>query len=171
MAFIRRKKVHGYEYYQAVRNYRDSNGKHHQEVLCHLGKHNSLDAAIAAERTAVKIEGERAFLRDMRVRALGANIRNSYPDRAQWLLVYCEEDIPGWLNNLRNQRSEYERYLTMFGHKEYELAVEELDMELEFLEMCREYCAAGDFEVKAMQRALRHEERLQKFLQVKRENF
>ncbi len=54
VAFIRRKKVHGYEYYQAVRNYRDSNGKHHQEVLCHLGKHNSLDAAIAAERTAVK---------------------------------------------------------------------------------------------------------------------
>ena len=172
MAFIPRKKVHGYEYYQAVRNYRESNGKHRQEVLCHLGKHDSLDAAIVAERTAAKIEGERAFLRSMRVRSIGVHIYNSYPDRArEWLLVYCEEDIPGMLNDLRNELSEYEWYLTRFGDREYALQVEELDMEREFLEMCLEYCTAEVLEVEARKRAHRYEERLQKFLQVKREHF
>ncbi len=58
MAFIRRKKVHGHNYYQAVRNYRDKNGKHRQEVLCHLGVHSSLDAAIDAKRKRVKIYQE-----------------------------------------------------------------------------------------------------------------
>lgn len=171
MAFIRRKRVHGHEYYQAVRNYRDSNGKHRQEVLVHLGKHCSLDAAVTAERTAAKIERERAFLRSMRVGAISTNIDSSYPDRAKWLLVYCEEDLTEWMDDLRNERSEYEWYLTSHGDKEYELAIEELDMWLEFLDMCLEYCAAEDLAVEAMQRASRHEERLLELLHVKREYF
>ena len=48
MAFVRRKKVHGYTYYQLVRNYREE-GKHRQEMLAHLGHHESLEAAILAE--------------------------------------------------------------------------------------------------------------------------
>jgi hypothetical protein len=62
VAFIRRKRVHGYEYFQVVRNYRDANGKHRQEMLCHLGTHNSLEAAIAAEQTQIKIHRETAEL-------------------------------------------------------------------------------------------------------------
>src|SRR5215203_6365650 len=158
VAFIRHKKVHGYVYYQAVRNYRDSHGEHRQEVLCHLGKHNCLDAAIAAERTAAKIAEESAFLRSMSVRSIGAHIENSYPERArERLLVLCDEDIPGILNDVRKELSEYEWYLTRFGDIEYELQVEELDMEREFLEMCLEYCNAAVLEVEARKRARRHE--------------
>jgi len=47
--FVRCKKVKGNTYYQLVRNYRED-GKHRQKVLCHLGRHRSLEAAIAAER-------------------------------------------------------------------------------------------------------------------------
>lgn len=48
MAFVRRKNVRGYTYYQLVRNYREE-GKHRQEMLAHLGHHESLEAAILAE--------------------------------------------------------------------------------------------------------------------------
>ena len=88
--------------------------------------------------------------------------------------MYCEdyiEDIPGWLKDLRNELAEYGWYLSSFGDREYALQIEELDMEREFLEMCLEYCTAEVLEVEARKRAYRHEERLQKFLQVKRENF
>jgi hypothetical protein len=49
MAFVRYKTVKGKRYFQLVRNYRD-NGKHRQEVLEHLGPHNSLEEAILAEK-------------------------------------------------------------------------------------------------------------------------
>ena len=52
MAFVRRKKVRGYTYYQFVRNYREG-GKHRQEVLCHLGPYDSLEEAIRAEEQRV----------------------------------------------------------------------------------------------------------------------
>jgi hypothetical protein len=48
LAFVRSKNVRGYTYYQLVRNYREG-GKHRQEVLGHLGPHDSLEAAILAE--------------------------------------------------------------------------------------------------------------------------
>jgi hypothetical protein len=52
MAFVRCKTVQGRKYYQVVRNYRE-NGKHHQEVLCHLGVHDSVEAAIEAEKRRI----------------------------------------------------------------------------------------------------------------------
>ena len=48
MAFVRYKEVNGKRYYQLVRNYRER-GKHRQEVLCHLGVHDSLEKAIEHE--------------------------------------------------------------------------------------------------------------------------
>jgi hypothetical protein len=48
LAFVRSKNVRGYTYYQLVRNDRVG-GKHRQEVLEHLGHHDSLEAAILAE--------------------------------------------------------------------------------------------------------------------------
>src|SRR5215217_5264302 len=44
--------VKGCKYYQLVRNYRE-NGKHRQQVRCHLGQHESLDAAIDYEKSMV----------------------------------------------------------------------------------------------------------------------
>ena len=45
MAFVRSKVVEGRTYYQLVHNYREA-GKHRQKVLCHLGRHSSLELAI-----------------------------------------------------------------------------------------------------------------------------
>jgi hypothetical protein len=52
LAFVRPKRVRGYTYYQLVRNYREE-GKHRQEVLAHLGHHDTLEAAILAEERKV----------------------------------------------------------------------------------------------------------------------
>lgn len=61
VAFVRTKSVDGNKYYQLVRNYREG-GKHRQEVLYHLGKHRSLEAAIKAETDELNyLWGERAF--------------------------------------------------------------------------------------------------------------
>jgi hypothetical protein len=49
MAFVRHKTVKGKKYYQYVRNYREG-GKHKQEVLCHLGPHESLAEAVDYEK-------------------------------------------------------------------------------------------------------------------------
>ncbi len=57
MAFIRSKTVGGKKYYQLVRNYRDA-GRHRQEVLCHLGRSDSIEAAIA------EVSREEARLRE-----------------------------------------------------------------------------------------------------------
>ncbi len=46
---MRHKVVKGKRYYQLVRNYREE-GKHRQEVICHLGVHDSLDSAIEEEK-------------------------------------------------------------------------------------------------------------------------
>lgn len=45
MAFVRHKVVKGRKYYQYVRNYREA-GRHKQEVLCHLGPHQSSEEAM-----------------------------------------------------------------------------------------------------------------------------
>jgi hypothetical protein len=52
LAFVRPKNVRGYTYYQFVRNDRVE-GKHRQEVLAHLGPHDSLEAAILDEDSKV----------------------------------------------------------------------------------------------------------------------
>jgi alkanesulfonate monooxygenase SsuD/methylene tetrahydromethanopterin reductase-like flavin-dependent oxidoreductase (luciferase family) len=82
VAFIRRKKVHGHHYYQAVRNYRDKNGKHRQEVLCHLGLHSSLDATIDAERKKAKVFQELALSHRTRAK----HLRDTILERHGWEL-------------------------------------------------------------------------------------
>ena len=52
MAFVRHKTVKGKKYYQYVRNYREG-GKHKQQVLCHLGTHDSLAGAIDYEKQSM----------------------------------------------------------------------------------------------------------------------
>jgi hypothetical protein len=45
MAFVRRKQVRPYEYYQLVESYL-VNGKPHQRVLLHLGRYPTVEAAL-----------------------------------------------------------------------------------------------------------------------------
>jgi hypothetical protein len=47
LAFVRKKRVHGGEYYQFVENFR-VDGVHRQRVLAHLGEYPTVEAAIEA---------------------------------------------------------------------------------------------------------------------------
>ena len=58
MAFVRRKRVGPYEYYQLVEN-RWVDGKPRQRVLLHLGRYASVEAAL--EGWPREIEGLRRF--------------------------------------------------------------------------------------------------------------
>ena len=58
MAFVRRKRVGPYEYYQLVES-RLVDGKPRQRVLVHLGRYTSVDAAL--EGWPKEIEGLRRF--------------------------------------------------------------------------------------------------------------
>jgi hypothetical protein len=57
MVFVRYKTVKGRRYYQLARNFRE-NGAHRQEVICHLGPHRSIDAAIEAEQRKIAADLE-----------------------------------------------------------------------------------------------------------------
>lgn len=68
MVFVRHKTVKGHRYYQIVRNFR-KDGVHRQEVVCHLGVHDSIDAAIEAEKLRIagplqRYEYQAAFWRE-----------------------------------------------------------------------------------------------------------
>src|SRR5829696_1425926 len=53
MAFVRKKRVNGHEYYQVVENYRE-NGKVRQRMLEHLGKYPTVEEAIEYRRRKVE---------------------------------------------------------------------------------------------------------------------
>src|ERR671939_77379 len=57
MSFIRKKRVGEREYYQLVENHRE-NGAHRQRVLAHLGKHATVEDAIAALREGLEVSEE-----------------------------------------------------------------------------------------------------------------
>ncbi len=57
MAFVRKKKVKGHDYYQLVESYRE-NGRMRQRVLAHLGHVDTLEAAI--ENTTEELKKTRA---------------------------------------------------------------------------------------------------------------
>ena len=173
MAFIRRKKINGHYYYQAVRNYRDDAGKHRQELLCHLGKHKSLDAAITAEEAAAKMWRERLDSWVQRGDDLYEQIHDLYAmDVAEWGGIPSRADISARrLRYLHDRRDTYEYYLRTRGEKEYELELEAIDMQLEYYRLCFDFHEHFEALEKAEQRVDRHEKRLERYLQVKREYF
>src|ERR671921_2580720 len=88
MAFVRRKKMGGKHYYQLVRNYREG-GKHRQEVLCHLGVHDSIEAAIADKQRQVVHHEEAAAAREEEAHRIEAHLKGQYGDEAE---IYNEDD-------------------------------------------------------------------------------
>ena len=54
MAFVRKKRSGGHDYYQLVENYRED-GKHKQRVLAYLGKHATVEDAIAELREKLAV--------------------------------------------------------------------------------------------------------------------
>jgi hypothetical protein len=77
MVFVRRKKMHGKHYYQLVRNYREA-GKHRQKVLCHLGVHDSIEAAIADTQRQVDHYEKEAASREEKAHRIEADLKEPY---------------------------------------------------------------------------------------------
>src|SRR5919199_1484121 len=82
MSFIRKKRVGEREYYQLVENYRE-NSAHRQRVLAHLGKHATVEEAIAALREGLEALDESKLVAQMNEAAREAkaweqNIRRHY---------------------------------------------------------------------------------------------
>lgn len=96
MAYVRKKRINGSEYYYLVEGYRDEDGKVRQRVIKYLGKHVSIEDAKAAAADVVPnyIE-ELKEISAVYAQNLKASVRN-----------YKESSgIYGRLEELRGQRS------------------------------------------------------------------
>jgi hypothetical protein len=91
VAFIRRKKMRGYEYHQVVRNYRDEDGKHRQEVLDHLGVHDSIEAALAFRREKIASHLEQAAAISTKVEGFRSNLQELYTDDLGGMIPSVDE--------------------------------------------------------------------------------
>ena len=58
MAYVRKKKIKGGEYYYLVEGYRDGDGKVRQRVIKYLGKHGSIEEARLAAGVGVVPKGK-----------------------------------------------------------------------------------------------------------------
>jgi hypothetical protein len=169
VAFIRPKHVHGHTYYQVVRNYRDRDGRHRQQVLCHLGVHSSLEAAIDAERTKVKAHRRAAVLGLKEAEAL----RDEILDLHGW------EFVDGKLPSREEAAREMWRCLVQ-GHAYFDpnnhyarrhIDIEEVDIEFEKYMSCTRYYIAMRHPNAEDRRADAHQEKLDKLNRVRREYF
>jgi DNA-binding XRE family transcriptional regulator len=84
MVFVRRKKMGGKHYYQLVRNDRVA-GKHRQKVLCHLGVHDSIEAAIADRQRQVAHYEKEAASKEEEAHRKEAELKELYGDEAEFL--------------------------------------------------------------------------------------
>ena len=77
MAFVRRKKSGGKHYFQLVRNYREG-GKHRQKVLCHLGTHDSVEAAIEGAKQKIAFHQDLAASKQEEASRLRESLMDKY---------------------------------------------------------------------------------------------
>ena len=61
MAYVRKKKINGSEYYYLVEGHRGEDGKVRQRVIRYLGKHDSIEAARLAVADVVPKEEEKRY--------------------------------------------------------------------------------------------------------------
>jgi hypothetical protein len=87
MAFVRYKSVKGRKYYQYVRNYREG-GRRKQEVLCHLGPHDSLEGAIDHAKQMTLHHSRRA-----------AQWRKEADDTEGYLLEFYGKELRSGMNS------------------------------------------------------------------------
>jgi hypothetical protein len=167
VAFIRRKKVHEYEYYQVVRNYRGRDGKHRQEVLCHLGVHSSLESAIAAAREKVKVHREEAAQHRRHANA----IRATHQKHFGW-----ESDVGEFPSKEEAElKLEYwwDRYYsprTFYSGTEF-MDIEEIQIQIEKYMRCLTYYGALQLASMSDARADTYQVKLDKLLRVQHECF
>jgi hypothetical protein len=169
VAFIRPKQVHGHTYYQAVRNYRDRDGKHRQQVLCHLGVHSSLEAAIDAERTKVKAHRRSAVLVRMRAKVL----RDEIWDLHGWEFV--DGELPSREEAAQETWLWWEQWEAYFDPKNHyarrHIDIEEVDIQVEKYRACLIYYIAMRHASAEDRRSDARQEKLDKLNRVRREYF
>jgi hypothetical protein len=188
--FVRRKKVKGNTYYQLVRNYRED-GKHRQQVLCHLGRHKSLEAAIAAEQEQVEFhEGEVSHwsaeaqdTKDFALEEYAEEFERDFPNRQQadlrWREFYKKYKQEYWRPYYRwlnfQQRLPYSKSFQDEEVREWGERQEPW-RELEKLEVFLRGLVYEHYEEQDQadwhrQLAAAHRTRLNKFLECKRRYF
>jgi pheromone shutdown protein TraB len=166
MAFVRRKKMDGNYYYQLVRNYREG-GKHRQEVLCHLGVHNTVGAAIEDVRQQLVFHQNEAASRDEEAHRIEAQLKTLYGDEVEILEGDEARDELDRLSRLDPRRS-ITYYANVYDEREYYMAVEAWEVEKQLVDLCLAYRgAARDAEVRRMRRS-QTRKRLDKLLECQR---
>jgi hypothetical protein len=109
MAFVRRKRVGPYEYYQLVESYL-VDGKPRQRVLLHLGRYLTVEAALEGWRK--EIEGLCRFARQRRQQAERLTNNSSSKTAADAALKRAQkaealaDDIAGKLKKLHDLRDQ-----------------------------------------------------------------
>jgi len=109
MAFVRYKMVKGRKYYQLVRNYRE-NGKHRQQVLCHLGQHQSLDEAIDYEKDMVSRHLRFVAAHEKEATSTKAYIFESYGDPFTDKLPSLDEAYSEWDTFCKERNASFYEY-------------------------------------------------------------
>ena len=117
MAFIRYKTVKGKRYYQVVRNYRED-GQHRQEVLAHLGVHDSIEAAMASVHRKLKTHSEQTKRLSKRAEDAEANLRESYMDHDYFGEIPSEEQAHEDYEDLLYEWHHADAYYDGFHHTE-----------------------------------------------------
>jgi hypothetical protein len=150
--FVRRKNVSGNTYYQLVRNYRED-GKHRQQVLCHLGQHESLETAIATERTLAEDHELKATF---------------WSDEAQFIKTLCFEKHAELLSgDLPSRRQVYARWRAVWNTPQWT----SLEDEVDFRDQVYEYHRCREEAHREEKRAATHRTQLNKFLECQRKYF
>jgi hypothetical protein len=189
--FVRRKKVNGNTYYQLVRNYRED-GKHRQQVLCHLGRYKSIEAAIAGERELAEEQEREASLalevaqliKDDCLRDYAEELDGTFPASRQqayfrWIAFWKEyrqeywRPYYRWVHSQRwlpDARSWLPEEINEWEELQRPWKVRE-EVETTLLDLTYEYY---DFTFKASRHktwAAAHRTQLNKFLECKRKYF
>jgi DNA-binding XRE family transcriptional regulator len=170
MVFVRRKKMHGKHYYQLVRNDRVA-GKHRQKVLCHLGVHDSIEAAIADTQRQVANYEKEAASKEEEAHRKEAELKDLYGDGAK---ILDARQVRFKLNRLRwnDPRYKIPHYTPYYSdesdwdwmEEEWEMDKQEVDLSIAYHDAMRD---AEWYRV----RTTRTRDRLDKLLECQRKYF
>ena len=141
MAFVRRKRSGGKYYFQLVRNYREG-GKHRQKVLCHLGIHDSIEAAIDGAKQKVDSHRDLALSKQDEATKLREHLVDTYgnaqvEDYDGYGIDYAREELAWmrWRNPYRSSAYPHANDWGGGGEAAWNLEREEWDMEQQFLDL------------------------------------
>src|SRR5215208_1392255 len=141
MVFVRRKKKHGKHYYQLVRNDRVA-GKHRQKVLCHLGVHDSIEAAIADTQRQVDHYEKEAASKEEEAHRIEAEWKAIHGDEVE---IFNARQVRFKLNNLRwhNPRYMIPHYTPAYYEEpEWDQLEEDWEMDKQEVDLSIAYHAA-----------------------------